>query len=119
MQIRIKDTPPGEAPEQIRHAWIGLMLPLLPGASGRCRGVGFGVLSGPKNRWVARFAVWLGFGKRQVGYAVASKVAIDLLAVQAPEAANWWRTNVPHLYQPERHFIFAAECCEEIPSPAA
>src|SRR5262245_16725666 len=34
VQIRITATPPGEAPEHVRSAWVGLEVPLYPGETG-------------------------------------------------------------------------------------
>src|SRR5688572_15600413 len=50
--VRIISTPPGEAPEEIRRAWVGLVVPL----SAR-HGTGprsyraFGVLTAPRGMW--------------------------------------------------------------------
>jgi hypothetical protein len=121
MKIRIKSLPPGEAPEHIRQAWIGLEIPVPPRFTGRRRAFGVGVLSGPKG-WLGRlFAVWLGRAQREIGYIVEGYVAIDLLAVHSPEAAKWWRQNTPQFTKPGRYFIFAAESCEELhePTPSA
>ena len=115
MQIRIKSTPPGEAPEYIRKAWVGLVIPVPPRSPGRHKGVGFGVLSGPKNRLIACFGALFGFGQREIGYTVYSKVAIDLLAARSPEAAQWWHQNTPRFIEPGRYFMFAADSCEELP----
>ncbi|HXU00514.1 MAG TPA: hypothetical protein VN903_05955 [Polyangia bacterium] len=45
MQIRIIDTPPGEAPIEIRNAWIGIVLALVAGESGPRPVIVSGVLS--------------------------------------------------------------------------
>jgi hypothetical protein len=86
MQIRIKNTLPGEAPEHIRQAWIGVVIPVPPRFVGRRKGVGFGVLSGSKCQLVAWLGALFGFGQREGGYMVESRVAIDLLAARSPEA---------------------------------
>jgi len=119
MQIRIKSTPPGEAPEHIRQSWIGVVIPVPPRFIGRRSGVGFGVLSGPKSRLIARFAALIGFGRRYAGYTVESRVAIDLLAARSREAAGWWRHNASHFTESGRYFLFAAESCEEVPEQTA
>lgn len=50
--IRIIARPPGEAPQAVREAWIGLELPLPPGRSGHRRGwLTTGVVSGPRTWW--------------------------------------------------------------------
>jgi hypothetical protein len=115
MHIRIKSIPPGEAPEHIRHAWVGLVIPVPPRASGRRNFFGAGVLSGPKNRWGRLLALVTARAKRQVGYLVASKTALDLLAAHSPAAAEWWRQNAPRFFEPSQAFIFSSESCEEVP----
>lgn len=114
MKIRIKSTPPGEAPEHVRQAWVGLEMPIPPGFEGPRRAYGFGVLSGPKSWLIEMFMVLVGRAPRDFGYIVFSKVAIDLLATRSPEAASWWRQNVPRFAKPGQYFLFAAECCEEL-----
>ena len=113
MKIRIKSTPPGEAPEHIRQAWIGLEIPAF-----RCRGRVFGVLSGPKTRLGVFLARLLGRAKRKVGYAVDAEAAVNLLASRSPEVADWWRQNAPRFIEPGRYFMFAAESCEVIDETA-
>jgi hypothetical protein len=56
-----------------------------------------------------------GFGQREFGYTVESKVAIELLAARSPEAAQWWHQNTPQFAEPGRYFMFAADSCEELP----
>jgi hypothetical protein len=111
MTIRIKSTPPGEAPGHIRQAWVGLEIPVPARFAGRCRGFQVGVLSGPKSRIGALFAIFFGRAQREVGYIVEAKVAVDLLASRSPEAAEWWRQIAPRFIEPGRYFMFAAECC--------
>ena len=114
MKIRIKSTPPGEAPEHVRQAWIGLEIPVPPRFAGRRLGFGVGVLSGPKSRLGALFAILFGRAQRVVGYTVEARVAVDLLASRSPEAADWWRQHAPHFIEPGHYFMFAAEACEEL-----
>ena len=103
MQIRIRTTPPGEAPDHVRREWVGLVLPVPRHLSGQRKVHGFGVLSGPE-----------GGRQQMIGYIVESNVAVNLLANHAPAAAEWWRANVARMIEPGRYFMFAAECCEEI-----
>lgn len=114
MKIRIISTPPGEAPEYIRKAWIGLEIPIPPQFEGRRRGLGFGVLSGPKTKLGSLFSMLLGQAKREDGYIVEALAAVELLERNSWEAADWWRQNVSHLMKPGMHFIFDAAACEEI-----
>ena len=115
MHIRIKSIPPGEAPEHIRQAWVGLVIPVPPRVTERRNFLGFGVLSGPKNRLGALLALLLGRAKRKAGYLVSSKMALDLLAARSPEAADWWRQNAPRFFEPDQGFIFSIDSCEELP----
>jgi hypothetical protein len=118
--VRIVDVPPGEAPEWVRRAWVGLVLPLLPGETGPRSTRTHGVLSGPRN-WLAKLWWALsGKGQRSVGYAVRARLAVTLLAEHAPEAAAWWRENAAHILQPESIFIFHVRACRpEAWSPRA
>ena len=56
MHIRIKSTPPGEAPEHIRQAWVGLVLPV----PGRIRRRG-GFAEVPRDVLARRFWQFLRF----------------------------------------------------------
>ncbi|MCB9178003.1 MAG: hypothetical protein H6590_01070 [Flavobacteriales bacterium] len=118
MKIRITSTPPGEAPEHIRQAWIGLEIPVPERFAGRRRVVGLGVLSGPKNWLGALFAIISGRAKRETGYIVEASTAVDLLAVHSPDAADWWRKHAHRFIEPGRYFMFAAEACEEMQEAA-
>ena len=73
------------------------------------------MLSGPKSRFGGLLAILLGRAKRHDGYMVASKTALDLLAVGSPEAANWWRQNAPRFFETGQSFIFSRDSCEELP----
>lgn len=114
--IRIIATPPGEAPENVRQAWVGLSLPLLPGYSGPLRTGGFGVLSGPRGSQISRFSIWWARLLRRYevleGYAVDACVAIDILAQSHPEAATWWRQETPHLLDSKHSLLFPTGVCQ-------
>lgn len=112
MHIRIISTPPGEAPEQVRAAWIGLALPLLvPGAHVTET---VGVLSIPTTRFGLFFARLFGRVRRERGYFVDANQAVELLATHAPDAARWWRESAARAVQPGSILIFHSEVCEEI-----
>ncbi len=65
-KIRIVACPPGEAPQAVREAWIGLELPLPPGRLGHRRGwLTTGVVSGPRTWWRESCAYLLD-GKRHL-----------------------------------------------------
>ena len=78
VRIRITGTPPGEAPEHVRAAWVGLELPLLPGQTGPRTVEQVEVLSMQKTG-------------AEAGYMVDGKQAVALLAEHSPDAAAWWQ----------------------------
>ena len=81
MYIRIINTPSGEAPEQGRAAWVGIVLPL---AILGIRDVAtIGVLSLPKT-WLGSLYAYLSGGmKRAQGYTVKADRAIEILATHS------------------------------------
>jgi hypothetical protein len=111
MNIRIVKRPLGEAPEDIRDAWIGLTLPVLANQSHIVEGPAFGVLSIPRNWLVRQLLSLVGRVPRQRGYAVDVTVAVHLLENFKPSAAAWWRSNAPYLFKPGLWFVFEEECC--------
>jgi hypothetical protein len=96
--VRITALPPGEAPEDIRRAWIGLELPIV---NGPAEGPVFGVVSHHAARCGA-------------GYAVNGAEAVRRLAAKAPDAAAWWRTNAPHVLTGGYQLVFPADVCERV-----
>lgn len=97
MFIRIIKRPAGEAPEWVRDAWIGLVMPTAqtePHAF-----AAFGVLSGPKGRLAEWRATLSGQALRIEGYTVSAIEAVGILSDKNPEAANWWRAKCPSLFQ--------------------
>jgi hypothetical protein len=110
--IRIKSTPPGEAPVSIRAAWVGLELPLLRDKP--LRYLGSGVLTGPRSL-IATLVHLVTFRlKVHTAYVVPSLPAIQVLERADPVAARWWRENAPHAIRRGRHFLFSPECCERV-----
>lgn len=114
MHIRITRTPPGEAPEHIRQAWVGLVLPVHERYDGPRTRLGVGVLTGPRTWLGVLLGILTGRAKRATGYVVDAKTSLELLATHAPEAADWWRTHAPRFLEPGRSFLFAADVCEEV-----
>lgn len=100
-QVRVVAIPAGEAPEHVRAAWVGLVLPLVGGQRGPSRQTTFGVLSNDR------------VGQR-AGYAVNGRVAVELLASQDPDAAAWWRRHAPHVLEHGYELVFPAEVCEQV-----
>ena len=109
--IRIIATPPGEAPEEIRRAWIGVRipLPLLHKHAKDWRAAG--VLTGPKSFLARLSGLFSGRFQRHYGYAVSVIEAISALEAANPAAAKWWRENTPEALRPGKAFVFAAEVC--------
>lgn len=79
--VRIKTVPQGEAPENIRAAWIDLTLPCYPTA-GYIAGEELGVRSGLKEKRMARQCV-----------VVPRAEALTILRAADPDAAEWWDTH--------------------------
>lgn len=115
MQIRIKSAPVGEAPLRVREAWIGLCLPLCePGLQAdEVSGVLTHRNLGARIRRLFKLSP-----DKMLGYAVNAKIAVDLLAINRPDAATWWRTNTPDLLRGKSTFLFDLAACDEI-GPAA
>jgi hypothetical protein len=113
LKIRIISTPPGEAPEDIRRAWVWLVLPLA-GFRPRRKTWTSGVLTGPRSHLSFLAAALSGRLKRQVVYNVSGRVAIDALATRSPQAARWWRQNAAHVLRRGWLLGFPAEVCEEV-----
>jgi hypothetical protein len=99
-RIRIIATPPGEAPPEVRAAWVGCVLPLF-GRTGdrRISGKVRGVLS---RKRAAPFE----------GYAVRVLDALRALGRWDPQAARWWREHAPHLMNRRQLFLFPEETCK-------
>jgi hypothetical protein len=110
MNVRIVKRPAGEAPENIRDAWIGLLLPVDPHYPHLITCQVGGVLSIQKP--------FLADQSEEVdspsvrGYLVDALAAINLLEESSPSAAAWWRVNTPFLLQPGQVLHFDEECCE-------
>jgi hypothetical protein len=98
-RVCIIDVPPGEAPEQIRRAWVGLELPLAPGQTGPVPLATKGVVSGQQDGGM-------------VAYVILGSEAVKLLAAHDPEAALWWRTHAPHVLAHGYQLAFPTEVCE-------
>jgi hypothetical protein len=98
-RIRIVATPPGEAPINVRGAWVGLTLPLVPHVPAPYTAVTAGAVSGADDVPLT-------------GYVVNGKRAVDRLAAEAPWAAAWWREHAPHVLVDNYQFLFPADVCE-------
>jgi len=108
MRVRIVQTPPGEAPLEIREAWVGLVLPLCPGEIGPREFETTGALTGPTTFFGYLLARFLGRFKIVNGFCVDAAGALEILAEHNARAAKWWHTHVPAGVQPGRALLFHA-----------
>ena len=89
----------------------------LTATAGRAGAITSGVLSGPRNRLIALWWALRGRLERKSGYAVDANEAVRILEGTAPEAAAWWRQNVPRSQHENRKFLFAPAACEVVSKP--
>jgi hypothetical protein len=99
--LRIKGIPQGEAPIEIRRAWVGVEIPLRKSECMPSEHPATGILSGDATG-------------TQFGYAVSGRVAVKILSAQNPEAAQWWRENAAHVLWWEYPMLFEASVCHQI-----
>ena len=112
MSIRIIVVPSEEAPEEIRRAWVGLILPLAFGEFGPRSIPEYGVHSMPRSYLAHLWRVFTFRCKYRLQYLIPVDAALEILEKTAPEAAAWWRQHCPHLVGCNRCFGFNAEECE-------
>ncbi len=110
MNIRIIHPPGGEAPDWVRAAWVGLVLPV-NGPEQVAEYRTKGVLTGAQDIFGSLWNILRGRTKMERGYRVRSAVAISLLSTHAPEAAAWWIRNTPHFLEDHQLFIFQETAC--------
>src|SRR5438046_8922839 len=114
-RVRIRSAPPGEAPADIRRAWVGLTLPIV--GRGPMTGFGSGVLTGPKS--ILELLWRLVTFRMQVheGYAVDVATAIDVLAKARPDAAAWRRPAATHIFRRGPRIVFSRDSCMPAEEP--
>jgi hypothetical protein len=95
--VRIVATPPGEAPLDVRGAWVGLTLPLYNPAP--CTMATFGVVTRSRQ-------------SPMTGYMVNGRQAVEILATKAPWAAAWWLEQTPYVVVGNYVLVFPVEVCE-------
>jgi len=113
-RVRIIAVPPGDAPAWVREQWVGLELPLAQGSTAASRGRTAGVLSGPKSFLGVLATLLRGGYQQRSGFKVNVMQALAVLDLRSPEAAQWWRTNAPHLVKPSRFFLFSEHVCKVV-----
>jgi hypothetical protein len=99
MKIEIIARPPGQAPEWVRDAWIGIKLPVSeeqPGLDATLRGV----------------VDLENTSENANGYAVDGFEAFDLLKKHNSDAALWWQENAATALLGK--LVFKRDVCKEI-----
>lgn len=95
MVIKIIATPPGQAPEWVRKAWVGIEV---QATQSSCGGIQMGIRGGaPQN---------LG------GYSVQGNVAFAVLAEHSPRAYQWWEENAAYVFSSV--LVFHRDVCEVV-----
>jgi len=113
--ILITSTPPGEAPLEIREAWVGVKLEVAGSNVSPQQYDVIGIrskLGGLK--WRLRCLLSLPHPNQEVwtGYAVELMPAVWALEnAGRVDAALWWAKNVPQLLRPGQTVIFPASSC--------
>lgn len=112
-RLRILNTPTGDAPEQVRRAWVGLELPLLADDT---ETLVQSVLDRERLRSRIQLLWWRVTGRlvRQRGFSVFVLEALEVLERERPLEAGWWRQNAAHLCVPGAVFVFDAACGESV-----
>lgn len=93
-KVEIISTPPGQAPEWVRMAWIGLLLPIADDVEG---GLQMGVHGGP--------------AQNEGGYKIPTQEALDILEKKNRKAARWWYDHLPIM---PSWLVFHKEVCKFI-----
>jgi hypothetical protein len=108
-RILIIAVPPGEAPacRENGSAWSFLLSYI--GGHLRCplRAAKFLRRAGPA-------CSRQGPASDMSGYKVNALKAIAVLEKASPEAAQWWRTNPPHMMKRSRMFLFHEQVCKVV-----
>jgi hypothetical protein len=115
MKVRIKAVPPGEEPEEMRQCWVGLDLPLVAGDRGPRSVLSFGGISTPRS---PLSVIWQFLNERirtRKCYRVPVDAALAVLEKSHPDAAEWWRSQAPHLIGRGKVFRFVRTVCDEMP----
>ena len=106
MYIQVINLPPGEAPEAIRRAWIGILLSLPEGDEGP-------IIPAPAGKFAALKSLFR-FAPPPRVFRVDAAHALDCLSHHDPEAAAWWEQNQPDLLFPGTHLHFPEQTCHRI-----
>lgn len=105
--------PPGQAPDEVRRAWVGVTVPVTTHEARLLDRVPVvGVRSGPYGFWRTLWGIVTRRVETWRGYSIESRKCLAHLRDRAPDAAAWWAENAPRFLEPRRCFVFPAECCE-------
>lgn len=100
VKIRITEIPAGEAPENIRKQWVGLILPVDVFLDFKT-GIQEGVLGGPPKL------------ENLNGFPVKIEDAINALEeAKKQEAVLWWKNNISFFGRGASHLVFGKNVCE-------
>ena len=111
-QVKIVRAPRGEAPDWVREAWVGLVLPLKE--SRLTTVTTSGVLSGSRSAMGMFWASLTGAPVSMTGYLTPAARAIEILERAQPKAAAWWREHAPKFLREEAEFLFDAPACVRV-----
>lgn len=93
--IEITGVPLGDAPEEVRKAWVGLRLALAATSHGSLAERSIGILSRAPSPG---------------GYVVSALDAVEILRLFNNVAATWWDEHTDFV-QPGKFFTFDVVCC--------
>lgn len=112
-QVRIISTPPGEAPLDVRRAWVGVVVPLpADHPEEPVRVLTDGVLTAPRTMLGRIWSRLTGRTQWWTGFALEGAECISALARSSPSAAQWWRDNTPRFLEPGHRLVFPSNSCE-------
>ena len=119
--IRIKSVPSGEAPYDVRLAWVGTTLPITNGQLTSQDIPVVGVLTGPRTcLQLLRLFITFKYRKRKMsGFLIEGARAISILEEKDAAAAMWWRKNASQVLRPGQTLVFPADCCDVVPNECA
>ena len=112
-QVRIISTPPGEAPLDVRRAWVGVVVPLPDDHPEEpVRVLTDGVLTAPRTMLGRIWSRLTGRTQWWTGFELEGAECISALARSSPSAAQWWRDNAPRFLEPGHRLVFPSNSCE-------
>jgi hypothetical protein len=113
-KVRIVGIPPGEAPEDVRQAWLGVVLPLAPGQRGPVQ-LHAAAQNEWQETWFTRFWRYVTTWRLQnAAYLVSVDDALIALEKTFPDAAHWFKRNRPEWCGQNLVFQFSTDCCEPV-----